>query len=619
MFNAMLEERYEIIKLLGKGRTGGVYEAEDTTLGRKVALRRFFAQTKKVDLAQYKADFENVAHSLSALQHPNLLRVYDAGVDQDGPYIISQLLTGETLHEKIKTGPLPVLEAQDLAQQMLDALSTAHNEGFVHGAITPGSILMTPRARGGYLYVILDMGLCRLAPLIQGKDSILSIMADPAILAPELFGGGIADERADLYMLGHIVYMCIAGGHPFGGVDIAEAEILHQNGLPPLSNYNTEVPEDFRLWIEHLTQTDPANRPASAVEALNSLPVLVRPGKTQLVSVQATMPKINLGPAIELKTTPQSHPQSPPQSPLGNLTGPLTGVVPANHQTTTSRALPHQVVIKKNSSKTTLFVILGIVAAIILVIVLVSLSGDDNEVDKTAAATTENTDTSTSSRPSTSDSGLSYSERHAINEKIIITEFDGTKPASGNIGWQYVATNKHKALPDGLSINSGLEAPHPGITFPLKSNVDDMFDLGWKLTYVTRPMKSSHKFGFAVDRDLNPGWQGENLSLYLNISHNSDNTVTLVAKDGKHQTKTGKSITVPYCGASGWHTIVVEQKPLDEAGNYSVSIDGKPAFQDTFLRDLDFGIWKNTLFSHGVGVNNMDREWVIKEFKLETL
>ena len=97
----MTEERYEIIKLLGKGRTGGVYEAEDSTLGRKVALRRFFAQTSDVEVDVYKEDFEKVAHSLSALQHPNLLRVYDAGVDGDGAYIISQLLKGETLHDKI--------------------------------------------------------------------------------------------------------------------------------------------------------------------------------------------------------------------------------------------------------------------------------------------------------------------------------------------------------------------------------------------------------------------------------------------------------------------------------------------------------------------------------------
>ncbi len=321
----MSEERYEIIKLLGKGRTGGVYEAEDTNLGRKVALRRFFAQGRQADLSEYKEDFENVAHSLSALQHPNLLRVYDAGVDQDGAYIISQILKGETLHERIQGEVACTWEVYDMAQQMLDALSTAHKEGFVHGAITPGSILMSPRGRGGYLYVILDMGLSRLAPLIQGKDSILSIMADPAILAPELFDGGIATERADLYMLGQILYMYLAGGHPFGGVSAAESEVLHQKGLPPITEFNKDVPDDFRLWIERLTKFNPSDRPRSAVDALNCLPKVPRPAKAGM----AGQPQ---SPATTPLLIPGQHSAPPATTPLmvGQhavvpATGPLLG------------------------------------------------------------------------------------------------------------------------------------------------------------------------------------------------------------------------------------------------------------------------------------------------------
>ncbi len=356
----MIEERYEIIKMLGKGRTGGVYEAEDTNLGRKVALRRFFAQSKETDLEEYKTDFENVAHSLSALQHPNLLRVYDAGVDNDGAYIISQLLKGETLHDKIKDGPISTWEVHDLAQQMLDALSTAHSEGFVHGAITPGSILMSPRARGGFLYVILDMGLSRLAPLIQGKDSILSIMADPAILAPELFDGGIANERADLYMLGHILYMALAGGHPFGGVPAKEAEKMHQAGLPPLQNYNADVPEDLRLWIEKLTQFNPDNRPVSAVEALNSLPKVQRPAKTHSTQVHTVAANLNPGSPAQ------------PQSPAGVVAGPLTGVAPVAPNPAVAGA--GILLLPQKNSKKGLFIVLGVVAVIIIIIMLSAVS-----------------------------------------------------------------------------------------------------------------------------------------------------------------------------------------------------------------------------------------------------
>ncbi len=608
----MLEERYEIIKLLGKGRTGGVYEAEDTTLGRKVALRRFFAQTKNIDLADYKTEFENVAHSLSALQHPNLLRVYDAGVDQDGPYFISQLLHGETLHESIKNGPLPILEAQDLAQQMLDALSTAHSEGYIHGAITPGSILMTPRARGGYLYVILDMGLSKLAPIIQGKDSVLSVMADPAILAPEQFGGGIADERSDLYMLGNLVYMAIAGGHPFGGVDIKEAELLHKAGLPPIQTYNTNVPQEFCNWIAHLTQIDPANRPASAVEALKTLPQLVRPSKTQSVSINAAAAHLNLGPPIQLNTQPQPQPQQQTQAhqPLGNVTGPLTGVYPASAPNAHSKAAKIPAALPQKKSNNSIFLVLGLVGALAIIAVVILQSGGNNKSDKTKNTAAIEADSS-SAGTSSKDSGMSYSERNATKEeKIIITDFDGTKPITVNKGW-------FAGLNSKLDGNTGAWLVKSGIKFPLNAHAEDIYDLGWKVTYLVRPIKGSHKFGFEMDQTLNPGWTGSSVSLNLMLSLTTNGQVELSARDSTHQIKAGKSITIPYCGDKGWHTIVIEQKPLDENGNYTVTLDGKPAFKDILTTESDFAAWKNHLFSF-TGANS-ESEWAIKQFKLETL
>ncbi|MFT5904757.1 MAG: serine/threonine protein kinase [Cryomorphaceae bacterium] len=604
----MIEERYEIIKLLGKGRTGGVYEAEDTNLGRKVALRRFFAQSKQTDLEEYKTDFENVTHALSALQHPNLLRVYDAGVDQDGAFIISQLLKGDTLHDKIKDGPIPIWEVYDLAQQMLDALSTAHSEGFVHGAITPGSILMSPRARGGFLYVILDMGLSRLAPLIQGKDSILSIMADPAILAPELFAGGIANERADLYMFGHILYMSIAGGHPFGGVPALEAEKMHQAGLPPLQQYNVNVPEDFRLWIEKLIQLNPDDRPASAVEALNSLPKVQRPSNARSTQIHTAAASLNPG------STQQQ------QSPVGDITGPLTGVAPVTPNPAAAEA--GLLVATPKTSKKGLFIGLGAVAAVIIIIVM--LSGG-NEGEKSTAEIAKpvevaSTPRASSRSASSGGTGKSYAERNAIAaEKIIIAHFDGTKPAANNRSWLYLHKAKQKAATDGWSItNDEGSKIYPGIRFPLKSNENDMFDFGWKLTYIVRPVKGQHRFGFQIDKKLNPGWTGDDVSLLLVVEHTAEGEVTLSARDSEGKINSAKSITTPYKGEEGWHTILVEQKPEDESGTYTVSIDGTAAFSSEFTKGIDYGSWSNQLFSFGSDIGSLESQWVVKELKLET-
>ncbi len=279
----MEEARYEIAKLLGKGRTGGVYEAEDLNLQRKVAMRRFFDQGNKVDFSDHKEKFIEVAQSLGNIQHPNIIQVFDAGMDEDGAYVISQLLDGESLHEEIKRGALEISMVVDIAKQLLDGFIAAHDQNYFHGALTPGSIFMTVSTRGGFSYIITDMGLARLAPLIQGEGTLLAFMADQAILAPELFEGGESSAQADLYMLGHILYMCLAGGHPFGGLNIEEAKAKHQEGLPDIKKYCGDLSQSLKAWLSKMTAPNLADRPASAIEALNELNS-IQPGTVLPVS-----------------------------------------------------------------------------------------------------------------------------------------------------------------------------------------------------------------------------------------------------------------------------------------------------------------------------------------------
>ena len=267
----MSKARYQINKLLGKGRTGSVYEAEDTELKRKVALRRFSGPEAIGDFTQYKDDFLKESQTLGNLQHPNLLGIFDSGVDEEGVYIISQILEGHSLHEEIRRGDLKVDEVVELAKQILDALSVAHDLGYYHGALTPDSIMMVPRVRGGYRYVILDMGLDRLVPLTHGEGSVLTMMADPAFLAPELFDGSKGDARSDLYMLGQVLYVCLAGVHPFGGLSLDIAKLKHLGGSIPIKKYNKYLHLGLVNWLSSLIEVDPEKRPASALDALNSL------------------------------------------------------------------------------------------------------------------------------------------------------------------------------------------------------------------------------------------------------------------------------------------------------------------------------------------------------------
>ncbi|MEO1856200.1 MAG: protein kinase [Rubritalea sp.] len=271
----MDEERYEINSLMGKGRTGGVYAAEDTQLKRTVAVRRFYSAGGDTSSAGWEKEFVAIAQNLGNLQNPNLLTVLDAGVDEDGAFLVARLLEGKRLSEFITKTHLDQYEAHEMASQLLDALALSHEAGFIHGALTAGSIMLVERARGGHRYIIMDMGLSRLAPLIQGADSSYAMMADPALLAPELFEGEPATEVSDCYMLGHLIYLSLIGGHPFAHKPIDEVKVLHQSGaLPPLATYLKDISPAFVNWISTLTNPDIAKRPQSAAAALKTLPKL---------------------------------------------------------------------------------------------------------------------------------------------------------------------------------------------------------------------------------------------------------------------------------------------------------------------------------------------------------
>eukprot|EP00112_Aurelia_sp_Birch-Aquarium-sp1_P008188 Seg18990.1 transcript_id=Seg18990.1/GoldUCD/mRNA.D3Y31 product="hypothetical protein" protein_id=Seg18990.1/GoldUCD/D3Y31 len=148
-------------------------------------------------------------------------------------------------------------------------------------------------------------------------------------MAPELFDGSAADERSDLYMCGQIIYMALAGGHPFGGVPIEEAEKLHHKGLPDLLEYCPEMPADFLQWLMQLTQVNAANRTSTALEALQSLPNVAIPSTPRgpaLVTGGANLATPSSGPTAVQPNQPISG-QVPNQPAQGGFTGTLGNTV----------------------------------------------------------------------------------------------------------------------------------------------------------------------------------------------------------------------------------------------------------------------------------------------------
>lgn len=284
----MDEERYEFTRIIGKGRTGGVYEATDHELQRKVAIRRFFCAKGDSTIRGWENEFHALTQNLCDIHHPSILAVLEAGIDEDGAFMIYQLIEGKTLAHHIDKAPLKEKDVYEMAEQLLDALQISHDSGFVHGALSTSSISLIERPRGGYRAMLTDLGLSRLAPLIQGIDSAYARMADPVIMPPEMFDDKPATRRSDLYMIGHLIYTSLIGGHPFADQELAELSRSHcQGALPPITDYRDDLCPKFVEWISRLTESNASKRFSGASEALHQLPALTPASERQANTIAA--------------------------------------------------------------------------------------------------------------------------------------------------------------------------------------------------------------------------------------------------------------------------------------------------------------------------------------------
>src|SRR5712691_12634879 len=203
---------YKISKRIGSGGMGEVYLATDMTAGRKAALKLLPARFTG-DAERLKR-FQQEARAVVALNHPNILTVYEIGEDRSTHYIASELIEGETLRQRLMRGRMELREAVDVAIQVASALAAAHEAGIVHRDINPGNIMLRP---DGYVKV-LDFGIAKLAeqeaPAAMPKDEALllvetnlgSILGTVPYMSPEQARGAPVDKETDIWSLGVILY-----------------------------------------------------------------------------------------------------------------------------------------------------------------------------------------------------------------------------------------------------------------------------------------------------------------------------------------------------------------------------------------------------------------------------
>src|SRR5205807_2732951 len=202
---------YRIVSKIGEGGMGEVWRARDTKLGRDVAIKvlpaAFSENTDRLNR------FEQEAQAAGALNHPNILSIYHIGTHQGAPYIVSELLEGETLRERIAGGALPQRKAIDYALQIAKGLAAAHEKGIIHRDIKPDNIFITDDGR----VKILDFGLAKLTSATDGTSQTEvptrkvntdpgTVMGTMGYMSPEQLKGQPADHRSDIFSFGAILY-----------------------------------------------------------------------------------------------------------------------------------------------------------------------------------------------------------------------------------------------------------------------------------------------------------------------------------------------------------------------------------------------------------------------------
>jgi serine/threonine-protein kinase len=317
----VLNDRYEIEKLLGSGGMASVWRARDLRLDRWVAIKEL-AGAWLTD-ADARHNFEREARTAARLAHPNIVAVHDVGIDGNNPYLVMELVDGATVAQLLADGPLSVISVIAIAAQTCDGLAAAHSAGVIHRDIKPANLIITPTG----VVKICDFGIARAlsGSPDPGLTPATNAIGTGSYMAPEQARGAQLDARADLYALGATMFTMLAGAPPFKG---NQAEILkqHLNQTPaPLRQQRADVPPPLETLVARLLAKSPADRPPDAAEVKAWLTGMTLDPSGAAVSMPARgmIPVPNTAIPRKIRPagrTPASNDRTPaltPQNPAG--------------------------------------------------------------------------------------------------------------------------------------------------------------------------------------------------------------------------------------------------------------------------------------------------------------
>jgi serine/threonine protein kinase len=301
-------DTYRVLRLLGQGGMGMVFEGEDTVLQRKVALKVMRPDLAKIDAARHR--FLREARAAAALHHEHIVTIYQVSQNRDVPYLAMEFLSGESLEMLLRrVGRLPVADALRIGREIAEGLAAAHDRGLIHRDIKPANIWLKttsdsspsvrPRDALGRVRII-DFGLVRVDENAINLTGSGAVLGTPAYMAPEQADGETVDARSDLFSLGCVLYRMLTGEVPFKGKGMLATLIAVDNShIVPPDQRLADIPPAVSAFVVQLLDRNRDKRPSSArlvAEMLRALEALER--STDVSSLSGVAPQAGQRPGL---------------------------------------------------------------------------------------------------------------------------------------------------------------------------------------------------------------------------------------------------------------------------------------------------------------------------------
>jgi eukaryotic-like serine/threonine-protein kinase len=262
---SVIAHRYRLVRVLGEGGMGRVYEAEDLELKRRVAVKLLHGRLATDPEGTSRLQRE--ARTLARLSHPNIVAVFDSGEDACGRFLVSELVEGHSVEQVMAAGGMVPGQALELVRQLAEALDHAHGQLVVHRDVKPANLLVTPTG----IVKVTDFGVAKISSGLTLHSAPGTLIGTPTYSSPEQARGRRVSVASDIYSLGVVAYEVLAGEPPFRGATPVEVGMAHCNEPPPPMPASAAIPTAVQEVIARALAKDPAERPTTAIEFSTAL------------------------------------------------------------------------------------------------------------------------------------------------------------------------------------------------------------------------------------------------------------------------------------------------------------------------------------------------------------